>query len=368
MHAGIAIWALLATAAEATSRTPNADAVAETEVERPPAERLAPGTLTPEIRDWLRRAVEPTGTDTERMRRVLTALAARHFDYDNRYTGTAVDVFEQRRFNCLSLAHLVVALGRELGVDTYYVRIEEFRSFHQRGDLVLVSTHVAAGWGPPRDTQIVEFEETTDRERRAAYRITDEQALGLHYANRGAELLRAGWPALAHAWLEQATAIDEGGAEAWVNLGVAERRLGDYPAAEAAYRRALAIDGDTLSAWRNLASLYQLQRDPAAARKILDLLDRPGNRNPFTFLALGDLCAGTGALDDAERFYRRANQLAHHHPQILAARGELALARGDREAAATWLARARRADPAEPRVAALQQTLEQKLEQAVTAQ
>jgi Flp pilus assembly protein TadD len=358
MRASLLIVALLvASPASATSRSPSTELGIVTPADRPPARRLEPTALTPEIRAWLDRAVNRVGTEDERMRRILAALEAHDMVYDNTFTGTGAQAFETRRFNCLSLAHLVVGLARELGVDAYYVRIEEFRSFHQRGDLVMVSTHVAPGWGPRADTRIVEFEATTDRERHAAYRISDEQALGLHYANRGAELLRAGWPDLGQAWLREATAIDPGGAEAWLNLGVAERRLGAPERAEAAYRQALALDPDNLSAWRNLASLLQLQGDPNAARKILELLDRPGHRNPYTFLALGDLCASTGALEDAGRFYRRASQLDRRHAQIRAARGELALALGDREGAALWLERAQRRDPDEPRVQRLAEAL-----------
>src|SRR5687767_4173246 len=96
--------------------------------------------LTDEIRTWLHTHVSAVGTEDERMRRLLTALTNHGLVYTNAPTGTASEVFATRRFNCLGLSHLVVGLARELGVDAYYVRVEELRTYHQRENLVLVST------------------------------------------------------------------------------------------------------------------------------------------------------------------------------------------------------------------------------------
>lgn len=322
----------------------------------PPPVDQRPFLLSDAMRAWVHKRVFEVGTADERMHRLLAAIEQDlPLVYDAQHTGTAEEVFDSGRYNCLALAHLIVGLGREIGVDAYYVRIEEYRSYHQRGDLVLASTHVAAGWGPPAHVRLIEptGQDPTERDSRAAIPIDDDAATALHDANRGAELLVAGRPEAALRWLEQALAVDPETPEAWVNLGVAHRRLGANALAESAYRKALALRPQDLSAWRNLASLVQSGGDLLAARDLLAILDRPGYRNPFTYLTLGDLSAQTGHLADAGRFYRRATALDHGHPQIRAARGEWALATGDREDAARWLVRARRADPEDPRVRAL---------------
>lgn len=321
----------------------------------PPADEQ-PYAPSAEMQAWVHKRVFEVGTPDERMHRLLAAIEQDlPLVYDAGHTGTAREVFDSGRYNCLALAHLIVGLGREIGVDAYYVRIEEYRSYHQRGDLVLASTHVAAGWGPPAHVRLIEptGQAPTERDTRTAVPIDDDAALALHDANRGAELLVAGRPEAALRWLDASLAADPRTPEAWVNLGVAHRRLGADDLAEAAYRKALALRPEDLSAWRNLASLVQANGDLLAARDLLAILDRPGYRNPFTYLTLGDLSAQTGHLVDAGRFYRRATALDHGHPQIRAARGEWALATGDRDEAARWLARAKRADPDDPRVRAL---------------
>jgi Flp pilus assembly protein TadD len=321
--------------------------------EMPPAGWLDPLVVTPEMRAWLDREVPRLGTEDDRMRRLVTALStALPLQYDAP-TGTAEDVFGGGRYNCLGLAHLLVAFGRELGVDAYYVRIEEFPTYQPDGSLILTSTHVAAGWGPSTHVQIVDIGQATERERRAAYRITDGEALALHYNNKGAELLVTGQVGLAREWLDRGLTLDPGMAEGWVNQGVALRRSGDPDGAEAAYRKAIEVDVRDLAAWRNLASLMAQRGDPHTARDLLALATRWTDGDPFVWLALGDLTVAAGLTDDASRFYRHAARLDPGNPQILAARAELAFLRGDAERAAVLAARSLVRGPDDPRAAAV---------------
>lgn len=316
-----------------------------------PPDVLVPTEPTEEMRAWLRTHVFSVGTEEERMRRLLTALAAdRALVYDPTWTGTAAEVFETGHFNCLALTHLLIGLGREMGVDTYYVRVERFRTFHQEDDLVLVSTHVAAAWGPRGQVRLVELEPASERELRAAIRIDDTQAVALHYSNRGAEWLQSGRPDIAEDWLSRAIAIDPTIPEAWVNLGVAHRRQGALDEAEAAYRQAIALAPENLSAWRNLGLVLGARGEDAAADELLQLLDRPDNRNPFTYLALGDVSLEAGRLDEALRFYRRARRISPGNPDTLAALAGQALAAGRPGRARSLLARAEALDSESERV------------------
>ncbi len=78
--------------------------------------------------------------------------------------------------------------------------------------------------------------------------------------------LEAGRDAEARALLEAALALEPGNATGWSRLGVAERRLGRFEAARAAYDRAVVADPAYAGAERNLALLLDLYLvDPAAA-------------------------------------------------------------------------------------------------------
>ncbi|TNF78140.1 MAG: tetratricopeptide repeat protein, partial [Acidobacteria bacterium] len=99
-----------------------------------------------------------------------------------------------------------------------------------------------------------------------------------------------------------------------------------------------------------------------AAGKLLKLLDRRDNRNPFVYLDLGDAAIEEGRLDEAGRFYRRAVRLGDELAEPRAALGLLAFRRGDVDKARRWLRRAQKLDPEEPRTQRLEGHLRQSQE------
>jgi Flp pilus assembly protein TadD len=305
----------------------------------------APWEPSEAMKAWAREHVPAYNTEDERMRMLLTQLSRRGLVYDPTYTGTAQEVFESGRFNCLGLSHLMVGLGRELGVEAYYVRVTEYRTYHRRDELLLVSSHVAAAWGSSTHVQLVDMEPVTERDRRMADAIADSEALALHHTNRGAESLMRQEPQRALQWLERALAIHPV-PEALVNEGVAFGWLGDWERAARAYELALELDPDSLSAWRNLAQARTALGEPDLAQSMMEELDRRENTNPYTFLALGDLALDRGELPDARRLYSHARYLAQGNPDVLRALARHAEARGDEPRADRLLARAERREAA----------------------
>ena len=130
-------------------------------------------------------------------------------------------------------------------------------------DLSVAAGHIAVVIPTNRGRAYVDFSGTLSPTRRFRP-ITDLEALAHYYNNRGYELLHLAmrarqtvpW-AMALAEFERAARQPAPGfAEAWNNVGLARRRLGDHDAAEHAYRRALELQSDLLSAHLNLAALY----------------------------------------------------------------------------------------------------------------
>lgn len=348
----------LSSALGASAPLPDATPAGSPRVEAPPRDVVSPWAVTEEMRAWLAEEVLAVGAADERMRRLLRALERKNLTFDSTTTLTAPDVFASGRFNCLSLAHVVVGLARELGVDAHYVRaVSRGPTYTQRGDLVLAASHIVAGWGPSGNTRIVEYGVSDDHRSRPVGRVQDWEAVAIHYANRGAEMLVADRPVYALAWLDEAVTLDPGSTAAWVNRGVAQRRIGDAEAAEASYLQALAIAPDHSSALQNLATLEQLSGDEVGSRTMLDRLARAGHRNPLTYVALGDLHERSDQLQAAGAFYRRAVRHGRQSATALAARGSWHLARGQIRAAQRWLDRATRVDPDDPRAATLRQAL-----------
>jgi Flp pilus assembly protein TadD len=159
-------------------------------------------------------------------------------------------------------------------------------------------------------------------------------------------------------WLETATRLAPHLPGTWVNLGVARRRLGDLQGAEDAYLRALEVGERFFPAYRNLAALYMVRGQRELQEKMFGLLDGRGNRNPYTWLALGDYSLEQGRFAEAGSYYRRALNLTSDQAEPMAALGILALAEDKVEEARAWLAKAKEAGGAVERLAELESSLD----------
>ena len=327
-------------------------------------EIVRPDRVNNEMREWLYRTVPPRPNSEDRLFDLVLALENRkggELEYEAGYTGTAEEVFSTGKYNCLSYSHLFLALAREVGVDASYYQVQRSRRFRREGDVVLVSGHVTVGFGPRPNERLIKFNIRSDADYRTAQPISDLTALGLYYSNRGSELIADGDVETAREWLEIATQLAPHVQGNWVNLGVAKRRLGDLEGAEEAYLRALEIGERFFPAYRNLAALYKLRGEEEMRSRMMALLGGRGNRNPYTWLALGDHALDQGLIEEAGDYYRRSLRLAVEPSEAMAALGLLALRAGDPEAAREWLVKARESGAAVERIEELERSLEPEL-------
>jgi Flp pilus assembly protein TadD len=318
-----------------------------------PATVVIPYEITDEMRQWVHLQVPNNTPIEQRLDLLLAGLldpSRLRITYEARATGTAREVFEKRRANCLAFTSLFVGLAREVGVPVVYLDIDDIERFEKEGDLVVVSGHVSAGFNDGHALKILDFSLAPPTEYRRVEPISDLRAIALYHSNRGAEALRTGRNEEALEWLRKAVAIDPELGGAWINYGVALRRSGDTKGAEAAYRKALESDPNALSAYQNLAALLRLQGQEKEADDLLAVSTRLGSRNPFIYLTLGDLSFSHGRLEEARRFYRKAIRLYRGSAEPYAAMGLLSLSVGDAEDASKWLRKAISIDQENQRV------------------
>ena len=308
---------------------------------------LVPFALNDEIATWVHETVGSADRDKrlDRLVEAVTETSMLGVEYEAGRTGSAVEVFETRTANCLAFTQMFVGMARELGLAAYFVEVSHVENFEREGDLIVISDHVAVGFGPRHAMRLIDFGLREDERGFRVTPISDLTATALYYSNRGAEALRAERLDEAVVWLEDAVRIDPELASAWANLGVAQRRSGRTDQAELSYRQALVVDPGASSALVNLAVLLRLQGRTEEADDLLLMADRRHNRNPFTYIALGDLSLRYGRLDEAERFYSRARRLGPDEAAPAAALGEVLLRRGERKAAEKLLRRAQRLEP-----------------------
>lgn len=326
-----------------------------------PTHVVVPYRLSAEMKRWLHervpKSVQGHGDRLFYLSRALFQSPDFEIRYERGHTGTALDVFETQRANCLAFTHLFIGMARELSIPVYFLEVRDLENYRKEGDLIVVSDHVAVGFGPSHDLHIIDFAATEGLEYRRITIIDDYRAIAMFYSNRGAEQLRLGRYEEALSWLRSAVAIDPGYAASWVNLGVALRRSGDLTAAEAVYRHALELDLHSTSALQNLAALLNYQGKDEEAVELLELADRSSNRNPYTYLTLGDLSMRHGEIEAAGRFYRKALRRQGQNAESIAAMGLWLLQQGKTKKALGWLQRAEDLDPASERVALLKHRL-----------
>jgi Flp pilus assembly protein TadD len=326
-----------------------------------PARVIVPFELSDEMKAWAREAVPPNLPPEDRLGRLRQRLLdddELSLVYAWGHTGTAVEVFEERRANCLSFTNLFVGMAREVGVAVDFLAVEDVRTYRKEGDLVVVSDHVAVGYVIPPETKIYDFSEEGIEEHHKIRRVSDLTAVSMYYSNRGAEELQAGQIDNALEWLRTAVQLDPLLPHTWVNYGVGLRRAGDAQGAEECYRKALEIDPRTPSAYQNLVSLLRMQNRFEEAREFEEALQDSPNRNPFSYLILGDINRRNGHLEEARRLYRRARGLGCKEAECYAAFGQLELASGDPRAARKLLRKAQKVDADDPRTRELEARLQ----------
>lgn len=323
---------------------------------------LLPYGLTEEMRRWVMETVPKRHTPEERLDRLRDALLDERdlaVKYTWGYTGTAAEVFQYREANCLAFTNLFLGMARELGIPVYFMAVENVETFRKQGDLVVISDHIAVGYGEGPSRKIYDFSETPEDDLRFVHKISDLRAIAMFHSNRGAEAIQAGSVGAGLDWLELAVKIDDELPSAWVNLGVAQRRAGDQVTAEASYKKAIEIDAGVYSAYHNLAALLRTSNRLGEATAYEATLAESPNRNPYTYLSLGDLSLQAGRMREAERFYRRAVNLSEADAECFAALGQWALASGDLRLAKRMLRKAQRHDGAGRRVDGLAMALQE---------
>jgi tetratricopeptide (TPR) repeat protein len=321
-----------------------------------PAGVIVPWEVNDEMRRWVHAKVPDNLAADNRLDALLGALLGSDglaLTYEAGLTPTAEQAFASRHANCLGFTSLFVGMARELGIDAFYLDVGDLEKFEREGSLVIESGHITAGYSEGSKVRILEFTPVAKPDYHQIHRVSDLTAIALFYSNRGAELVQAAKDREALDWLHKAVRLDPELARAWINLGVALRRTGDMPGAEAAYRKALEGDPQAVAAYQNLAALLFATGRSREGDELMALSSRLDSRNPFNLLALGDLALAHARYDEARRFYRRAERVAGAAAEAEAALGQLALATGDRGAAKRWLRKASSHDADAQRVRSL---------------
>lgn len=242
-------------------------------------------------------------------------------EYDSAVTRTAAEAFDARAGNCISLVIMTAALAKELGLLVYYQQVHSEQTWSRDGDIAFRSGHVNLILRPfpgirglireSSKEMIVDFLPPEEVRGYQATEITERTVVAMFMNNRAAEALVRGQLDDAYWWAREAILRDSGFLEAYNTLGVIYRRHGNMNEAERIYR-------------------LLLERD---------------RENPTVLANLAAVLGSTGRTDEAQALLRRLNRVEPYPPFYFMDQAQVALKKGDFNAAIALFSRELARDP-----------------------
>lgn len=199
-------------------------------------------------------------------------------NYDARRTKTAVETFNDRAGNCLSLVIMTAAFAKAMDFPVTYQDVHVEEQMSHIDDLYFSSRHVNILIGKKStalirdniDEQLLKIDFLSPRETfgQIAKTIGENTIIAMYLNNRAAEILAEKKHAQAYWWLRQAIQIDPSYSPAYNTLGIIYWQKGYYQYAKPALEYALALEPDNLNVMSNLAQIYLLNGELERGEKL----------------------------------------------------------------------------------------------------
>lgn len=241
--------------------------------------------ITPDMKDFLRMHVPSTGSNYVKLRRLIESVMDKSmlgWNFDALKTHIAADSFRHKKGNCISYAIMMVALGRELGLDLRFNEVYMPPTWDIKTEYtVLLFRHVNVITKVDRTRMILDLDLEEYDSSYPQYSITDVAAEAHYYNNRGVDYLNANDIEQAFLYFRKALALQPRQAFLWVNIGVLYLRYGHYQEAEAAFLNALKLDSSDITVISNLHRLYVKQGNTELANYYRQEAERSRMKNPY---------------------------------------------------------------------------------------
>lgn len=306
--------------------------------------------LSDEMKAFAKQAVESGHNQDEQVELLHRALLSSQgigIRYSLSSTGTPIEIFENKKANCLGHSLLFVSMARYLGLNAYVnqVMIPPYWNLNEatsNKDSFLLIKHVnvkiklrkiAYTSAPDGKVQIgtrpeivIDLEMRRFRSIYHQILLKDDEVAALFYNNRAMELMADGQTKDAFLYLKRALDFQPNANFVWSNLGTLYRRQGQMELAEAVYLKALSIHPSDLTVLNNLAGIYkQIGRDEEMAIYQAKV-KKYRESNPYYLYQMAVRAKEDGHWDKAidwihkaiskrkteERFYRLAAEVYEH--------------------------------------------------------
>ena len=299
--------------------------------------KIDPLALSDEIKQMVDSAISPRSGEqnkVEALQKVLYGEDYLNIAYSDEKTHTAIETFQAREGNCLSVMNLYVAMARYAGVEAYFQTVDVQPNWDRRGDLLVLSQHInATGRFNVQRRYVVDFTPEIALQQLTSSIITDTQARALYFNNLGVESLIAGNNTEALVYLKNSLFLDPLESITWNNIGSTYNRMGNKRFAEYAYKTAFEFDNRNATAINNLARYYRNAGDMRMSKVYEDAIERFNKKNPYFHFALGNLAVEDKDLPKARDLYAQALKLKAEEPAFYIALARVYRDMGDLEEA-----------------------------------
>jgi len=273
-----------------------------------------------------------------------------NIQYSANATLTAAETLSNRAGNCLSLTSLYIAAARHLGIDAEYHVVSVRPTWNFESMTMIRYEHIVATGRIGGEEYVMDFLPEYVLDENDSYTVTDDLAMSLYHANRGAELLIKLDYDQAYAHMRRALRLNLNSSDIWNNMGALLSRNGIDKHAEFAYRKALSLDRENYSALNNLASLYRRLGQESKSDDYLAKVSRYRIRNPYYHYFLAQFAFDKQMFAESRALLIRAIKMKRDEPDFYAALARLSDLDGNTSESGSYRAlaekyRLRRASP-----------------------
>jgi tetratricopeptide (TPR) repeat protein len=300
--------------------------------------------LSPEIEDLLDSKIDSSWSTRNKLKALRELLYSKdqlNIHYDAASTLTAVDTFQAKSGNCLSLTSLFIASARHVGLDAEFKSVAVDPTWDHEGKTMIRYEHIiATGKLAGGRTYAMDFLPEFMVEDMRTKRVSDEAALSLYFNNLGAEGIVDGRIEVAVTNLRQAIILRPQFSDAWSNMGAAMRRYNQYDLAEFSYLKAIDLDDSNYSAMSNLVHLYTAMGRDTEADIYSDRVDKYRSRNPYFLYFQAQLYLEEGKLDEASQVLKKSIRIKRDEPEFYISMSKIHEEKGEKEDSLKMLATA----------------------------
>ncbi len=289
--------------------------------------------ISPELKAFLDRRIDrqwKTSRKLKELRNILFSPDLFAIEYEAGETKTAVETWESRAGNCLSMTNLFIAMARYTGLDARYHLVETRPEWDRAGNTLIWTQHInSTGVLRNGDRYILDFLPDKRPVSEELETISDENALAIYYNNLGAEAIIGGRYEEAIERLRVALKLQPDLADAWNNMGAAQRRRGRMDLALASYQQAVNLDPYSNTAMSNLSRIYLEQGNEDLGRYYAERVRKHRDRNPYYHFSEAKAMIRSGELESARKSLGTAIRLKEDEPLFFETLAEVYAGLGD---------------------------------------